>query len=63
VHNVTVYATDKAGNIGASKTIVFNLTEPEPEIAPFLTSIVAASSVIAAVVCLGLLRYFKRRKG
>ena len=62
VHNITVYATDKAGNIGASKTIIFTLTKPEPEIEPFPTTLVIASVITIAIVCAGLLVYFKKRK-
>jgi hypothetical protein len=61
VHNVTVYAWDSAGNAGASETVFFAITEPEQE--PFPTTLVAtASGVSAALVCLGLLVYFKKRK-
>jgi hypothetical protein len=59
-HNVTVYATDKVGNNGASKTISFTIPEP-PE--PFPTMLVAAASVAAtAIVGVGLLFYFKKRR-
>lgn len=61
-HNLTIYVTDKTGNKGASETITFILTEEtEPE--PFETALVAAASVaIVAVVGVGLLVYFKKRK-
>jgi nitrous oxidase accessory protein NosD len=61
-HNVTVYATDKTGNKGASETITFILTEKtEPE--PFETVLVVAASIgIVAVVGAGLLVYFKKRR-
>ena len=56
VHNVTVYAWDTAGNVGASETIAFTVT-------PFPTVPVAAASVASiAVVIAGLLVYFKKRK-
>jgi hypothetical protein len=59
VHNVTVYATDVVGQIGASETIAFTVAE-EPE--PFPTAQVVASVAILAVVGGGLLVYFKKRK-
>jgi hypothetical protein len=56
-HNVTVYAKDEAGNVGASETMWFSVAEPFP-IAP-----VAAASVAAvAVVGVSLMVYFKKRK-
>jgi hypothetical protein len=57
-HNVTVYAEDAAGNMGASETIYFTIEDPFP------TSLVMASSVIATAVCigLGLLVYLIKRK-
>jgi FlaG/FlaF family flagellin (archaellin) len=58
-HNITVYATDIAGNIGASETITFTVAK-EPE--PFPTAIVAVIVASVAVVGAGLLVYFKKRK-
>jgi hypothetical protein len=58
-HNVTVFATDKAGNTGASETVLFTIPEP-PE--PFPTTVVIASVVTVTVIGLGLLVYFKKRK-
>jgi predicted phage tail protein len=61
-HNITVYATDETGNTGASETIIFNVAKPEPP-SPFPTTLVAtASGASVAVVGLGLLVYFKKRK-
>ena len=57
-HNVTVYATDEAGNTGASETIYFNVEVPEP----FPTTLVIASVITVAVIGVGLLVYFKKRK-
>jgi hypothetical protein len=57
-HNVTVYATDIAGNIG-SETINFTIAEP-PE--PFPTTIVIASIGFAIIVGLGLLVYLKKKE-
>jgi hypothetical protein len=57
-HNLTVYATDSAGNTGASETISFSIDVPEP----FPTAPVAATSIaIVAAVGVGLLVYFKKR--
>jgi hypothetical protein len=53
---------DTTGNMGASVTIFFTIVEPEPEIEPFPTTIVAASVITVAVVGVGLLVYFKKRK-
>lgn len=55
-HNVTVYAWDAAGNIGASKTIDFTVAEPFPSTLVFVTSVGIAVAVIGLVV------YFKKRK-
>ena len=58
-HNVTVYAADEAGNIGASETATFTVAVTEP----FPTVPVAAASVaVVAVVGVVLLVYFKKRK-
>jgi hypothetical protein len=54
-HNVTVYATDEAGNIGASETIYFRIES-------FPTTLVIASVVTVAVIGIVLLVYFKKRK-
>ena len=60
-HNVTIYANDTFGNIGASQTISFTIDKTEP----FPTSTVVAVSVaVAAVVVVGagLLVYRKKHK-
>lgn len=54
-HNITVYATDIAGNIGASETIYFSVT------APFPTILVAASALSLTLAGAGLAFYFKKR--
>jgi len=60
-HNVTIYATDEAGNVGSSQTFSFIIAKPEAR--SFPTAIVAAvSGVSAVVVVAGLLVYFKKRK-
>jgi parallel beta-helix repeat protein len=59
-YNLTVYATDEAENTGASKTIHFTIAK-EPE--PFPTTLlVATASASVAVVSVGLLVYFRKRK-
>jgi hypothetical protein len=61
-HNVTVYAQDDAGLVGASNTFRFNVTQPvwpEPSVAVMIISVVGASAVIAMVA--GLFVYFKKR--
>jgi len=63
VHNVTVYAWDVAGNAGASETIHFNVEVPNVEVPePFPTAPVAAGVTSAAVVGIGALIYFKKRR-
>jgi len=57
-HNVTIYAIDEAGNTGVSETIYFNVDVPEP----FPTILVIASLSTLAIVGIGLLVYFKKRK-
>jgi parallel beta-helix repeat protein len=58
LHNMTVYANDTFGNECASETITFKINVPEP----FPTTLVAVSIVSVAVVTVGLLVYFKKRK-
>ncbi len=57
-HNVTIYATDEAGNTGVSETVYFTIAEPFPK------SLVIATSVSVAVVLVGvgLLLYGIKRK-
>jgi len=55
LHNVTVYARDEFGNIGASETIYFRIES-------FPTTLVIASVVTAAIIGIGLLVYFKKHK-
>jgi N-acetylneuraminic acid mutarotase len=58
-HNVTVFGFDASGNMGTSETVFFAIAEPEP----FPTTFVAvASGVSMAVISIGLLVYFKKRK-
>jgi N-acetylneuraminic acid mutarotase len=60
LHNITVYAKDEFENIGASEPISFSVAE-EPE--PFPAApVAAASAATVAVVGVGLLVYFRKRK-
>jgi hypothetical protein len=56
LHNVTVYARDELDNTGTSETVSFIVE------APFPTALVAASTASAAIIGVGLLVYFKKRK-
>ena len=56
-HTLTVYANDTFGSVEASETISFSIAEPFPT-----ALVVAASGVSAAVIGIGLLVYFKKRK-
>jgi hypothetical protein len=57
-HTLTIYATDIAGNTGASETVFFSVAESFP-VVPLTTAVI----VIAVVLCAGLLLfYFKKRK-
>jgi len=56
LHNVTVYANDVAGNVGASETIYFSVEEPFP------TTRVMAPIASVAIVGMGLLVYFRKRR-
>jgi hypothetical protein len=56
-HNITVYAWDTAGNVGASETITFTIAQPLPA-----GTVAAASVAVAASVSAGILVYFKKRK-
>ena len=57
-HNVTVYATDIAGNVGASKTLLFAVSEPER----FTFSQVAGVSIASALITAAAVVYLKKRK-
>ena len=59
VHNVTVYAGDSFGNVGASETIVFSIAETFPMLT---LAIVASSIVIIFVVAISILLYLRHRK-
>ena len=57
VHSIKVYATDEAGNIGASETLYFSVEVPKP----FPTPLVIATMASVAVVLVSVLIYFKKR--
>ena len=54
-HSVVFYATDEAGNVGASKTIYFTVDTPKP----FPTNLVLASVAVIVIVGLGIFTYSK----
>ena len=63
-HNLIVYANDTAGNMVSSQTLHFTVSvnkEPQPEPFP-VVPLAAASVATIAVVSVGLLVYFKKRK-
>ena len=57
LHNVTVYARDEFGNVGASETAYFSVEVPFP-----VVPVAAASVAAVAIIGVGLLVYFKKRK-
>ncbi len=65
VHNVTIYASDSSGNVGASQIVIFNVAQEtqqqDPEPFPIALVITASGGSLAAVAA-GLLVYFKKRK-
>jgi hypothetical protein len=63
-HNITVYATDEAGNIGASDNVTFTIALPPLERSePFpIATVAAASTATVAVACVGILYYLKKLK-
>jgi len=62
LHNITVYALDVYGVSAASETVHFSIAK-EPKQETFPTALVAATSIATvAVVSVGLLVYFKKRK-
>jgi N-acetylneuraminic acid mutarotase len=58
-HNLTVYATNEAGNAGVSQTVCFAIEEAEP-LSPVV--LVAAVSIAVVVSAAGLLVYFKKSR-
>jgi parallel beta-helix repeat protein len=58
LHNVTVYAKDTFGNVGASEPVTFTVAKPES----FPTTLVVAPVASVVVVGAVLAIYFKKRK-
>lgn len=61
-HNLTLYARDTAGNIGASETVYFTIAQP-PEPLP-TTLVVGATAIIAtsgAAITLGVVTHRRKR--
>ena len=62
LHNVTIYAQDNAENVGASETIIFTIAMAPKPPEPFPAALVVASTGTVAIVGVGLLVYFRKRK-
>jgi hypothetical protein len=61
LNNITVYATNPAGNVGASQTVSFTLIKPEPS--PTIMVMVVVSTIAVIVgVSIGLVVYRKKPK-
>jgi len=58
-HNITIYANDTYGNMGASETLTFSIIEPFPVAAVSVVLAVIAAVVVAAVC---VVVYLKRRR-
>lgn len=56
-HSLTIYATDEAGNIGASNTVHFSVDVAFPTFA-----VAAVSGASATAIAAGVLVYLRRRK-
>jgi N-acetylneuraminic acid mutarotase len=56
-HNLTVYANDTSGNMGASETMYFTVALPSE---PFPTTWIAAAIVMIAIGAVAFLVYFRR---
>ena len=64
-HSLIVYATDTAGNTGASETVYFSIEVPPPEpktSEPFPITWIAAATAIIAIVGAILLVYLRKTK-
>jgi hypothetical protein len=63
-HNLTVYANDTAGNVGASEITAFNVNkEQEGELEPFPTTLVVATAAASVSVAgIGLFVSIRKRK-
>ena len=58
-HNLTLYATDLAGNIAASEKVFFSVGKPEPF--PVVPA-AAVSAMVAITVATGLVLYLRNRQ-
>jgi hypothetical protein len=64
-HDLTVYAWDAVGNIGASQNtdfVVVQETEPKPETFPIVPVSAVSVAVAVAVVVAGLFIYHKKQR-
>jgi mannitol-specific phosphotransferase system IIBC component len=52
LHNLTVYANDTYGNMGASETISFTVAVAEPESFPVVLGVAVSFTVALVVACL-----------
>ena len=60
LHELKIFANDTLGNLASSEAIIFTIAEP---LEPFPTTIVVAASVATvAIIGVGLIVYFKKRK-
>ena len=65
-HNITVYASDVNGNIGASKTVAFNTDKSEsllPDPMLFTAMLIATPATFSAFIGIGLILYRKKHSG
>jgi hypothetical protein len=60
LHNLTVYAQDEFGNVGASKTVIFTVSSRSDNLSDVIIAAVITASAI--VTCTGLVFYFRKRK-
>jgi hypothetical protein len=58
LHNVTVYAEDEFGNMGASETVFFAVAE----LGPFPAAVAVASTAVAAVIGVSLAVYLAKTR-
>jgi hypothetical protein len=62
LHSIAVYANDTLGNTGASETVFFTISPSAKTEESFPIPVTTAFTVSVAVVCIGLLAYFKKHK-
>jgi hypothetical protein len=61
-HNVTVYARDTFGNVGASQTVTFSVFSPPSAFFETFPILPLAALIAAIIVCVGIVFIFKRKK-